>query len=86
MEARLNHAKEEINVKLIRELKAFNNPPKDVSEVLDVYMEMFGQKKDWITAKKMMADPSKFVRLIKEYNYKWLNPKTRINLAKFIAN
>ena len=52
-----NEAVSKLEKKYIAEIKAMNNPPKDVATVMAAVMVLFRKPKDWVNVKKELNDP-----------------------------
>lgn len=67
----------------ITEIKSMNNPPEAVKVVLEGVCIMFGEKTEWVNAKKVISD-MKFLEKVKGYDMDNITPKYKISLQKLL--
>ena len=71
-----------LDVKDIQEMKAYNNPPKEIGMVISAVCLLMGQKETWEQGKKLMGEPKKFIDGLKNYPKEKLTPQQQRKLQQ----
>ena len=83
---KVNSAATDIKVGALTELKSLANPPSGVKAVCETINMIFGQKAGWQHSKKMLANPNKFLDMVKGYDYDRVSAATFKKLKKYATD
>lgn len=77
-----NEAVAKLEKKYIAEIKAMNNPPKDVATVMAAVMVFLKKPKDWTSVKKELNDPQ-FVKNLFDFDKENISANVLKEIEKY---
>ena len=78
------HALDSLKKSDISEVKSMLKPPDAVVMVMEAVCILLGEKADWETAKKVMAN-AQFLKILKDFDKDNISPKTVQKLQKYVT-